>query len=191
MRDPELLARPLEIPVLETERLLLRGHRVDDLDDVYALWSDPEGVRYTVGQPQTREHSWSRLNRYVGHWALLGYGYWVVTIRKTGRPIGEIGLADFRREIDPPLEDEPEMGWILAGHAHNQGYATEAGRAVLRWRDTTLPGTGTTALIAPANLRSIRLAEKLGFHETRAATYHDEPTLVLRRPQSETRPQQG
>lgn len=190
MSDPEPLARCPEIPVLETERLLLRGHRVGDLEDVFALWSDPEVVRYTVGQPQTREQSWSRLNRYVGHWALIGYGYWVATVRETGRPIGEIGLADFRREIDPPLEAEPEMGWMLAGHAHNNGYATEAGRAFLRWRDTTLPGTGTIALITPANLPSIRLAEELGLRETTSATYHDEPILILRRPQHETSPRQ-
>jgi RimJ/RimL family protein N-acetyltransferase len=175
------LAKPPDVPVLETERLLLRGHRADDLDQVFELWSDPEVVRYTVGQPQTREQSWSRLLRYVGHWAVAGYGYWVVEERASGRPVGEVGLADFRREVDPPLGSDPEMGWILARHAHNKGYATEAGRAVLIWRERSLPGTGTVAIVAPENFASVRVAEKLGFRDAGIALYHGESTLVLRR----------
>jgi len=175
------LVKAPEVPVLETERLLLRGHRADDLDHVFRLWSDPEVVRYTVGQPQTREQSWSRLVRYVGHWAVAGFGYWIVEELQSGRPVGEIGFADFRRETDPPLGNDPEMGWILAGHAHNRGYATEAGRAVLAWRETSLPGTGTVAIVAPGNLASLRVAQKLGFREAGLAVYHGESTLVLRR----------
>jgi RimJ/RimL family protein N-acetyltransferase len=167
--------------VLETERLLLRGHRTGDHASVVALWSDAEVVRHTVGRPQTPEEAWSRLLRYAGHWALAGYGYWIVEERESGRPVGEVGLADFRREISPPLAAEPEMGWILAGAAQGKGYATEAGRAVLAWRDTTLPGQGTVAIIAPENLASIRVAQKLGFRETGVAVYRGEPVLVLRR----------
>jgi len=167
--------------VLETERLLLRGHRVGDLDHMFELWSDAEVVRHTVGTPQTREQSWNRLLRYVGHWAMSGYGYWVVEERENGCPVGEVGLADFRRDTDPLLGSDPEMGWILAGRAQNKGYATEAGRAVLAWRETSLPGRGTVAIIAPQNSASIRVAEKLGFHESGVAVYHGDPILVVRR----------
>jgi RimJ/RimL family protein N-acetyltransferase len=175
------LANPPKVPVLETERLVLRGHRVGDLDHVFELWSDAEVVRHTVGRPQTREQSWHRLLRYVGHWAVAGYGYWVVEERESGRPVGEVGLADFRRDTDPPLGRDPEMGWILAGRAQHNGYATEAGRAVLAWRESSLPGTGTVAIIAPGNAASIRVAEKLGFRESGLAVYHGDPVLVLRR----------
>jgi RimJ/RimL family protein N-acetyltransferase len=174
-------AKPPEVPVLETERLLLRGHRTDDLEHVFDLWSDAEVVRYIAGRPQTHEQSWSRLLRYVGHWAVAGYGYWVVEERESGRPVGEAGLADFRRETDPPLGGDPEIGWILAGHAQNKGNATEAGRAILTWRQTSLPGTGTVAIIAPKNHASMRVAEKLGFRDPELAVYHGDPILVLRR----------
>jgi RimJ/RimL family protein N-acetyltransferase len=62
-----------EAPRLETERLVLRAHRVEDFPDLAALWSDPLVTRFISGVPQTPEESWSRLLRYAGHWLLLGY----------------------------------------------------------------------------------------------------------------------
>lgn len=67
----------LAVPTLETERLILRGHGVDDFGDSAAMWAEPEVVRHIGGRPFTREESWSRLLRYIGHWSALGFGYWV------------------------------------------------------------------------------------------------------------------
>jgi len=64
--------------VIETARLRLRGHGLEDTERMAALWSDAEVTRYIGGRPQTAEESWSRLLRYAGHWRLLGFGYWVV-----------------------------------------------------------------------------------------------------------------
>ena len=61
-------------PVLETPRLLLRPHTLDDFPATFAMWSDPEVVRFIGGRPFTREEAWARLLRYVGHWTMLGYG---------------------------------------------------------------------------------------------------------------------
>ena len=66
------------IPVLETERLLLRAPSADDLDASTAMWSNPAVVRHIGGKPFTREEVWSRILRARGLWPMLGYGYWAV-----------------------------------------------------------------------------------------------------------------
>src|SRR5690606_7603589 len=101
------------VPVLETERLRLRGHAMPDFESVAAMWGDPEVVRFISGKPSTREESWARMLRYPGHWSLLGYGFWLIEEKESGRFVGEGGFADFMRAIEPPF-DAPEQGWALA-----------------------------------------------------------------------------
>jgi RimJ/RimL family protein N-acetyltransferase len=168
------------IPTVKTDRLILRGHTVADYPDCAALWADPDVVKYLGTQPSTGEQAWARVLRYVGHWTLLGYGFWVITERATGRFAGEIGMADFKREIDPPLGDH-ETGWALAPWAHGRGFATEALRAVLAWADAKFPGTPTMCMIDPPNTASLRVAQKCGYVEQRRATYQGEDIVVLRR----------
>jgi RimJ/RimL family protein N-acetyltransferase len=167
-------------PVLQTERLVLRPHAAGDFESVCALWEDPQVVRHILGRPSTREESWARLLRYAGHWMLLGFGFWAITRKDGGRFIGEIGMADFRREMSTSLEGDPEMGWVLSPHAHGKGYATEAASAALAWSDRELR-CPTTCMIDPENRASIRVAEKLGFTELARSTYKGEPTVLYRR----------
>lgn len=169
------------IPALDTERLLLRGHRREDLADCAAMWGDPAVTRYIGGRPSTREEVWARLLRYVGHWALLGFGYWVVVDKASGRFVGEVGFADFQREIDPPLGDAPEIGWALAPWAHGRGFATEAVRAAVAWGEARFGARRTVCLISPENLASIRVAQKCGYAESGRTHYKGEPTLLFSR----------
>ena len=168
-------------PVIETERLRLRGHRVDDFGDVAAMWADPAVVRYIGGRPFSAEESWSKILRYAGLWPLLGYGYWAIEEKATGRFAGEAGFADFRREIEPPLNGMPEAGWVLARWAHGQGFATEAVRAALAWADRHLGGRRTACIVDPVHAASIRVALKCGYREFARATYKGQPTVMLRR----------
>ena len=96
------------------------------------MWADPEVTRYIGGTPLTEEESWARLLRYVGHWSLLGFGYWVVEEKTTGNFIGEVGFADYKRDL-PSLKDLPEIGWVFSSQASGKGYATEAVRAASAW----------------------------------------------------------
>lgn len=175
--SPHLVAAP----TLETERLVLRAHRVSDFTDSLDLWSDPEATRFIGGRPFTQEEIWARLVRYVGHWVLLGYGYWVVTDKKTGRFLGEVGFADFKRDIEPSFEGMPEIGWVLAAHVHGRGYATEAVRAAIAWGDDHFEAARTVCIIAPENQPSIRVAEKCGYREFLRTTYKDNPTIMFMR----------
>jgi RimJ/RimL family protein N-acetyltransferase len=178
----QLFARPMfRIPTLETERLLLRGHRKEDLGDCFGMWSDPEVVRYIGGKPSTREQCWARLLRYVGHWEVMGFGFWALEEKRTGRFVGELGLADFHREIAPPFGDTPEAGWALAPWAQGQGFATEGLSAALTWADAHLPSLSSVCLISAENLVSFRVAAKCGYTELRRLDYLSEPSVILER----------
>jgi RimJ/RimL family protein N-acetyltransferase len=157
----------------------LRPHGVGDFDDSFALWSDPDITRHISGQPQSREAVWQRLLRYAGLWSLLGYGYWAVFERDGGRFVGEVGLADFHRDIDWH-GDAPECGWVISPRAQGRGYATEAVVAALDWRDRKLAGKRTVCLISPNNGASLRIAAKVGFRYFSDADYHGPVQLYER-----------
>jgi len=176
---PTILHPAVQVPTLETERLKLRGHRLDDFVASAAMWADPIVTRYIRGRPLTEEESWTRLLRYVGHWALLGFGYWVVEEKATGNFIGEVGFADYKRNLEPWLKDTPEIGWVLASQVRGKGYATEAVRAAIVWSDAHFGSSRTACIIDPENLPSIRLAEKCGYRECQRTKYKGQPTLVF------------
>ena len=98
----------MNVPIIETERLILRGHRLDDFPALAALWGDEEVTRHIGGRPSTRDESWARLLRYGGHWQLLGYGYWAVEWKQGQRFVGDVGFADWHRDIRPALDGMPE-----------------------------------------------------------------------------------
>jgi RimJ/RimL family protein N-acetyltransferase len=163
------------IPELVTERLTLNGPTRADFDESAAMWGDPDVVKHIGGKPFTREEVWSRLLRYVGHWSVMGYGFWVVRERMTRAFVGEVGIAQFKRELEPPL-DAPEVGWVLATSAHGKGYATEAVTAALAWGARL--GDRFSCLIDVGNVASIRVAEKCGFRERTRTTYHGTPVTT-------------
>jgi len=169
------------VPVLETERLRLRGHCIDDFLHSAAMWADPAVVRYIGDQPLTEEESWTKFLRYVGHWSLLGFGYWVVEEKATGHFAGEIGFADYKRDLQPSLKGVPEIGWVLASQAHGKGYATEAVRAITAWGDVRFGPARTACIIAPENAASIRVAIKCGYREFQRTSYHGKPVLMFDR----------
>ncbi len=169
----------VQVPVLETERLKLRGHRLDDFTACAAMWADPGVTRYLGGKPFSEEESWSRLLRYAGHWSLLGFGYWVIEERSTGDFAGEVGFADYKRDLAPPLKDTPEIGWVIASRFHGKGYATEAVSAAIAWGDANFGPSRTACIIHPDNLQSIRVAKKCGYSESQLTTYRGHPTLVF------------
>ena len=170
-----------EAPVLETERLVIRPFRAADLEAMAASLADPEVVRHLSGTPHSREESWRRMLASPGLWTMLGYGYWAVERRADGAWLGQVGFADFKRDMTPSIEGLPEMGWIFARHAQGQGYASEAVAAALAWADLTLRAPEIVAIIALENAPSIRVAEKAGFDERVEARYRDETILLLRR----------
>jgi RimJ/RimL family protein N-acetyltransferase len=169
-------------PILTTERLILRAHTGDDFADCLRLWTDPDVVRFFGGKASGRDEVWNRILRYAGLWSVLGYGYWAMTDRETGAFLGEGGLANFERPIEPALGQVPETGWALIGAAHGRGLATEAMRAVLGWADETLACERTCCIIEPSNRASVRVANKLGYEFDRTARLRGSEIEVFQRP---------
>lgn len=81
---------PQRVPTIETERLTLRGHRLDDYAASSAMWGDSNVVRYISGNPSSLQQSWMGVLDYVGHWSLMGFGYWVVEETGSRRFVGEV-----------------------------------------------------------------------------------------------------
>ena len=160
-------------PPLETRRLRLRGHRLDDFAALSAIWGDPEVVRFIGGVPSTPHDAWLRLLRYAGLWKLLGYGFWAIEEKASGRMVGDLGYMDVKRGLTPTLDGMPEVGWALATDAQGRGYASEALAAVLAWGDAHFGAHRAACIIEPANAPSIRLANKAGFRFAHETTYHD------------------
>ena len=169
------------VPVIETERLRLRAHRPDDFAACAAMWALPDVVRYIGGKPFSVEEVWSRVLRYAGHWQWMGFGFWALEEKATGAFAGDLGFAEFKREIEPSIQGIPEIGWVLAPHAQGKGYATEAVRAVVAWGDQHFDRARTVCLIHPENLPSLRVAEKCGYKEFQRTTYKGQPTIILER----------
>ncbi len=166
---------------VDTERLTLRVPRLEDFEDSFALWSNPDVTRYIGGKPSIREEAWARLLRYVGHWEVMGFGFWTVREKGTGRFIGEVGLGDFRRELQPPLGDSKEAGWVIAPSAHGKGYATEAVSAALKWAEGRFGPERVVCIIDPGNEASLNVARKCGFRQLGQGTYKGEPTMMFER----------
>ncbi|MBT9469725.1 MAG: GNAT family N-acetyltransferase [Pseudomonadota bacterium] len=167
-------------PVIETERLVLRGHTKADLEVYAAIWGDPEVTRFIGGKPSTREETWSRLLRVIGHWEEMGFGAWAVCEKASGRFVGDVGFANFQRAIEPPLGDAPEMGWVFSPSAHGKGYASEAVAAALAWGHANFDDARTVCIIDPDNTASLRVAEKAGYREYARADYRG-PIILLER----------
>ncbi len=171
----------LAIPVLETPRLILRGHRLEDFNAMVAIWTDPVVTKHFHGRTLDREDIWARFLRGFGMWAVCGYGLWAVEEKSSGAYVGTVGAMEVKRELDPPMDGVPEAGWTFASHVHGNGYATEATRAALAWTDAKLGNPRMFCIIDPANLASIRVAEKCGFRLWRETVYKEAATLILLR----------
>lgn len=139
-------------PALTTDRLTLRATRPEDFEAYNAFYGS-ERSRF-VGGPRERLENWFTFLALPGHWALRGYGYWMVEETATGRLLGAVGIV---------MHDgwpAPELGWQLF-EGEGQGYAQEAALAARDW--AAAQGMDELiSLIAPDNMRSNALAERIG-----------------------------
>jgi RimJ/RimL family protein N-acetyltransferase len=168
-------------PTLHTARLFLRPHHAGDLDACSAMWENPIVTRHISGRSSSRHETWMRILRYAGLWSMLGYGYWAVEERASGKYVGDVGFADFHRELLPPIDGIPEAGWVLDPDFYGRGFATEAMRGALAWADANITADRTVCIIAPENIASIRVAEKTGYVETVPASFQGEPAILMMR----------
>lgn len=167
--------------MIETGKLRLRAPVTGDLDAIHAMRSDSDVVRHLGGRTLNREEAWHRLTRIAGHWALRGYGMFIVVEKASGRIVGEVGLFDGCRGLSPAFDNAPEAGWILAAEAHGKGYASEAAAAAHRWFAQTHGEQRSVCIIAPENRASLRVAQKLGYKSFGQVDYQGGPVTMFER----------
>lgn len=165
---------PFAIPVLETERLILREPREADLVPM-AEFGASDRSRF-VGGPSDRWDAWRALIAGIGHWALRGYGYWSVDLKESGQMIGRVGV------INHDGWPEPELGWQVYEGSEGKGYAHEAALAARAFAKSGLGLGPLISHIAPENQRSIRLAERLGATFERRGTLKGSVIDIWRHP---------
>ncbi|MCO5730698.1 GNAT family N-acetyltransferase [Rhizobium sp. SSA_523] len=168
------------MPTITTERLILRPHALGDFEAFSALWADPQTVRFIGGVPSTPQASWMRLMNRPGMWHFMGFGFLAIEERASGRFVGEAGFHEVRRDMTPSLIGTLETGWVLLPEFHGLGYAFEAVSALIAWAEPRFAGLDMTAIIAPDNLSSLKLADRLGF-KAFARAEHQGEVVVLRR----------
>ena len=168
-----------DVPVLTTERLTLRAPRLADFEPYAAFFASERSVH--EGGPLDRVETWREFAAAIGGWTLRGYGVWSVEDRETGAYLGETGL------FHPDYYPEAELGWTLIPEAEGKGFAHEAALAARGWAYDIAGMATLVSYIAPANARSIRLAERLDARpDPDAVRPEHDPCVVYRHPAPET-----
>ena len=164
----------MNIPVLETERLLLRGFCDNDLDDVTAIFDDEHVTQHLVLTTKLldRKGGHSIIMDALDQWKSRGFGPWAAEEKASGSVIGRIGLNY------PDGWPGGEVGWTLGRNWWGHGYATEGARAAMKYAFDVLSWTDIVSVINPKNTRSIAVAMRLG-HELRHTWDRDGIKLLI------------
>lgn len=139
-----------------TDRLLLRMLHDADFEEYAAIHADPEVTRYTTRSHLDRMEAWRHLAVIAGHWHLRGFGMWGVFEKETGRLAGRVGFHQ------PDGWPDFELGWTMGRAFWGKGYATEAARRCVQFAFGEMGRDHLISLIDPANVASIRVAERIG-----------------------------
>ncbi len=154
------------MPSIETERLLLRPFRLDDLDELAALFGDPDVMRYVgTGLPIGRDETDRALKSIIKQWDQCGFGRWAVLDKTSKQFAGFGGLRS--------LFDTPEVVYHFSKPNWGKGLATELARASLRFGFEDRRFHRIVALAKPENNASIRVMEKLGMHFEMYTTHYN------------------
>ncbi|MGI3186504.1 GNAT family N-acetyltransferase [Nioella aestuarii] len=168
------------LPMLDTDRLILRAPRIEDFE-IYAAIGESERGRYLVDDNTDRDALWLDFAQMVACWLLRGHGVWTVETRDTGKTIGFV-LLGFE-----PGDHEPELGYLFLPEAECHGYAQEAARAARAYAFDTLGLKTLVSTIDHDNARSIRLTERLGAaRDSAAEAAHNHAIQVYRHSAEET-----
>ncbi|SEO01096.1 Protein N-acetyltransferase, RimJ/RimL family [Salinihabitans flavidus] len=142
-------------PIIETERLILRGPEPQDFEPIAAFYADADRS-WGFDGPLPRHEAWRWFAGSIGHWHLHGYGFWTVTLKETG------GIAGIAGIWNPEGWPEPELGWVVFDGFEGRGIAYEAALAARNHAYGPLGFTTMTSNIVPGNTRSEQLARRLG-----------------------------
>ncbi|WP_353608908.1 GNAT family N-acetyltransferase [Labrenzia sp. DG1229] len=162
----------IEIPTLQTDRLTLRPMTMADWDDYYSFMQSDRSLG--MGGPFQKKMSWALFCHDMAQWPLMGNGALMLDDRETGTCLGQVGINH------GPLFPEHELGWFLYPAAEGRGIGYEAAQRFADWarHERCLPSL--VSYIDRDNVRSRRLAERLGARLDDEAERPDLADLVYR-----------
>jgi len=143
------------IPELATERLILRGWKMEDFPAYAAFFADADLRKYVGGALPAAE-AWEGFCGDLGQWMLRGIGVFAIEVRAIGQTVGFAGLWH------PADLEEPELCWSLYRDHLGKGYATEAAMRVQIWAHQVLGMPALMSFVTPENTASCKVAERLG-----------------------------
>ncbi|MEL4073429.1 GNAT family N-acetyltransferase [Ochrobactrum sp. GPK 3] len=170
------------VSLIESTRLLLRPHSLDELGGYAELWSTATEIPGLPKiPPLSQEEIWARLLRFIGHWSVFGFGPFIVVDKATETVVGEVGLAHFHRGNGDSFDSSPEAMWKIDRRYQGRGFASEAVQMAFDWFDEQRIANRTVCMIDPQNSASLRIAEHFGFHKFASAVYRSNPVLLFER----------
>lgn len=161
-------------PTITTARLILRPPTQADFDGFAEMCQEAETMKF-LGGAAPRDTAWRNMAGVAGSWALLGYGMFSVIEKSTGQWIGRLG--PWRPAGDAGGWPGSEVGWGLLSRAQGRGYATEGASAAIDWAFEALGWNSVVHCIAPENLASIAVAERLGSYRQRTNVLMPPPLI--------------
>jgi ribosomal-protein-alanine N-acetyltransferase len=148
--------------ILETEHLLFRPLTLSDLDELIAMYADPDVMQF-LGGPRSREEVQSALNGYMREYQIYGHSFFA-TIRKSDQSfIGHCGLL--KQEVEG--QQEIELAYVLAKAYWKQGLALEGTLGLKEYGFQQLGFPRIISLIPPENRASTHIAVKIGMQYER------------------------
>lgn len=164
----------VNIPVIETQRLVLRGPEPEDYPNFKATFASYRS-RF-MGGPLNAYETWMLYAAEIGHWNIRGFGMWMIHDKNTDETYGMAG------GWFPAKWPEREIAWIIWPDKAGKGYALEATNAARRYFYNELGWENAVSYLDPKNLDSIRLAERLGAVKDKSAPSVDGHDVVYRHP---------
>lgn len=153
---------------IETERLILRPWREEDLEDLFA-YASVEGVGEMAGWVHhgNRDESRRILASFIAHKKTFA-----LELKETGQVIGSLGIEEHdSKEFDDSEGIGRELGYVLSKKHWGRGLMTEAVNAVINYCFTTLRYDFLICGHFARNDRSRRVVEKSGFHYLKDVAY--------------------
>lgn len=173
-RNPELIQASMNLaPRITTDRLVLRTWLPEDREPFAALNADPRVMEF-YRQRLSREESDAYVDRIEAHFEREGFGLFAAALRDSGEFLGYVGLRV--PKFEAPFMPCVEIGWRLAAAHWGKGFATEGARAALQWGFESLRLPEILSFAVPANVRSIRVMQKIGMKRDESGDF-DHPEL--------------
>lgn len=165
---------------IETGRLLLRAHHIDDYRSYWGFWKSQTPPTISGGPPRDSEEAWSRLLRFIGHWHQFKFGSFLIFDKMSKELIGEAGYSYIPRGLGLHFDEYPQAGWNIAPAFRKRGIGQQAASACTAWMDEHFPGR-SVCMIHPHNEASIKIATTVGFQPYGEAEYKYTPVTLFER----------